>query len=62
MPEAGNRFLRFRAEPGTVRIAYEADVEREPVRLDPEPGREVDLAELPLGVMVHTAVPPKVVR
>lgn len=53
MPESGNRYLRLVAEPGELRVRYEADVEVEPVLSDPEAIGEIPAGELPLSVLTH---------
>jgi hypothetical protein len=53
MPETGNRYLRVMAQPGDLRLRYEADVTLEPLLEDPEAVTEVPAAKLPFQVMSH---------
>lgn len=48
---SGNRFLRFDAEPGEVRVHYRAEVERVPM---PQPRR---LAEMPISALPDEVMP-----
>lgn len=53
MPESGNRYLRLVAEPGELRVGYSAEIELEPLLLDPEAIGEIPASELPLEVLTH---------
>jgi hypothetical protein len=53
MPETGNRYLRVIAQPGDLRLRYEADVVLEPLLENPEAVTEVPAAKLPFQVMSH---------
>jgi transglutaminase-like putative cysteine protease len=53
MPESGNRYLRFAAEPGELTVDYEAQVELDVRRDDPATVSEVPVPELPFATLPH---------
>lgn len=53
MPESGNRYVRVRAEPGTLRVDYHADITLAPIVCDPAAVHEVPPERLPLDVLTH---------
>jgi transglutaminase-like putative cysteine protease len=53
MPETGNRYLRMIAQPGDLRVRYDAEVALEPQLEDPATVIEVAAAKLPFEVMTH---------
>ena len=53
MPETGNRFLRFRSEPGEIAVDYTAEVELDVLRADPATIAEVPTSRLPFEVLTH---------
>lgn len=53
MPESDNRYLRFRVDTGAVSVRYDADVELESHRQDPETIPEIPTGELPFEVLPH---------
>jgi hypothetical protein len=53
MPETGNRYLRVIAQPGDLRLRYEAEVALEPQLEDPASVIEVAAAKLPCGYRSH---------
>jgi transglutaminase-like putative cysteine protease len=53
MPETGNRYLRLIAQPGDLRLRYDAEVALEPQLEDPTNVIEVAAAKLPFEVMTH---------
>ena len=53
MPESGNRYLRFHAEPGRFQVRYSAEVELSPRLDDPLAITEVAAGQLPFEVLTH---------
>lgn len=53
MPESRNRYVRFKAAPGTLAVRYEAEVELTPHRADPASIPELPPGELPFEVLPH---------
>jgi transglutaminase-like putative cysteine protease len=53
MPESGNRYLRILAEPGELRVRYEAKVELSPRLEDPDAITEISAGQLPFEVLTH---------
>jgi transglutaminase-like putative cysteine protease len=53
MPETGNRYLRLVAEPGDLRLRYEAEVILQPLLENPEAVIEVPAANLPFEVIAY---------
>jgi hypothetical protein len=53
MPESGNRYVRFRADPGELEVAYDAIVELAIHAADPASVPEIATGELPFEVLPH---------
>lgn len=53
MPESGNRYVRFKTEPGDLTVDYEAEVELDLHRADPASVPQVPVPELPFEVLPH---------
>jgi len=53
MPESANRYFRLRAEPGELKVIYEAEIDLDVRRDDPGAIAEVPLEELPFEVLPH---------
>ncbi len=53
MPESGNRYCRIIAEPGDVRVSYQAEVELTPQLLAADAIAEVAADEMPFEVLTH---------
>ncbi|QLH40535.1 MAG: transglutaminase family protein [Defluviicoccus sp.] len=53
MPESSNRYLRFLANEGDLRVRYDAKVELAQAVFDPLTVGEIVAAELPLEVLTH---------
>lgn len=53
MPESGNRYVRFQAQPGKLEVTYDALVELEVRRDDPAGIAEIAPADLPFETLPH---------
>jgi transglutaminase-like putative cysteine protease len=53
MPESGNRYVRFQAPAGDLKVSYEAEVELDVRREDPAAIAEIPPAELPFEALPH---------
>jgi hypothetical protein len=53
MPESANRYVRLKAEPGELKVSYEAEVELDVRRDDPGAIPEIPLDRLPFEVLPH---------
>lgn len=52
-PDQRNRYLRVPASPGTLSLHYEAELELDVVRADPQTVPEVPVSELPLSLLPY---------
>jgi transglutaminase-like putative cysteine protease len=53
MPESGNRYLRFAAPTGELEVDYRAEVELDPLRVDPAEIPEIPRGKLPFETLPH---------
>ena len=53
VPDQRNRYLRVPASPGTFSLVYEAELELDVVRADPQTVPEVPVSELPLSLLPY---------
>jgi transglutaminase-like putative cysteine protease len=53
MPESGNRYLRIHAEPGDVKVHYQAEVELAPQLENPATIAEIAAGKLPFEALTH---------
>ena len=53
VPNVGNRYVRFIAQPGPFSLSYTAEVDLEVHRADPVSVREMDVRDLPLDILPY---------